>query len=199
MSSTSATPPAAPPAPTIQHQLPSNLPTVTATITTHDPITRKAIFHTPPEGSALMQWHPQLADGQMAFYTLYQTEQVPVNTQNDLEYHDSFMGKNRMGPPMVVENGTVCRMVDFAPGFTAVDHRALSVDYGVVIEGSVELVLDSGEVRHIERGGMIVQRGTMHQWRNPSSTEWTRMLFVSVSAEPTTINGVTLEEDLGGL
>ncbi|KAJ5729465.1 uncharacterized protein N7483_003973 [Penicillium malachiteum] len=197
MSSKSTTP--APPAPTIQDQIPNSLPRVTATITTHDPITRKAIFHTPPEGSALVKWHPQLADGQMAFYTLYQTQQIPVKIQDDLQYHDEFMRKNQMGPPMVVENGTVCRMVDFAPGFTAVEHRALSVDYGVVIEGSVELILDSGELRHIERGGMIVQRGTMHTWRNPSSTEWTRILFVSVSAEPTTINGVTLEEDLGGL
>ncbi|KAJ5732175.1 hypothetical protein N7493_003656 [Penicillium malachiteum] len=69
MSSTSTTP--APPAPTIQHQIPSNLPGATATITTHDPTTRKAIFHTPPDNSALRQWHPPLADGQMAFYTLY--------------------------------------------------------------------------------------------------------------------------------
>ncbi|KAJ5703024.1 cupin domain-containing protein [Penicillium malachiteum] len=169
------------PAPTIQHHIPSNLPKITATVTTHDPVTRKAIFHTTPDNSALRQWHPPLADGQMAFYTLYQTQQVPVKTDDDLSYHDDFMEKNRMGPPMVVENGTVCRMVDFAPGYTSVEHRALSVDYGVVIEGSIELILDSGEIRHIERG------------------EWTRMLFVSVSAEPTTIDGVALEEDLGGL
>ncbi|KAJ6020493.1 hypothetical protein N7540_005997 [Penicillium herquei] len=187
------------PAPKLSGQIPNNLPAASATITTHDPLTRKAIFHTPSDESALNKWHPPLANEKMAFYTLYQTQQVPVRTHNDLDYHEDFNNKNEAGPPLVVQNGTVCRMVDFAPGYATVDHRSLSVDYGVVIEGSIELVLDSGEVRRIERGGMVVQRGTMHLWRNPSETQWARMFFVLISAEPRAIGDVPLEEDLGGL
>jgi len=79
--------------------------------------------------------------------------------------------ENPRGPPLVVQNGTCCRMVDFSPGFTSVAHQTVSIDYGVVIQGTIELLLDSGEKRLISPGGMIVQRGTMHTWRNPSATE----------------------------
>ena len=45
-------------------------------------------------------------------------------------------------------------------------HRTVSLDYGVVLEGEVELVLDSGETRLMKRGDVSVQRGTNHAWRN---------------------------------
>lgn len=37
------------------------------------------------------------------------------------------------------------RTVDSAPGVATAQHRTLTLDFGVVVEGSVELVLDSGE------------------------------------------------------
>lgn len=42
-------------------------------------------------------------------------------------------------------NGSVARLIDFAPGMESPIHRAMSIDYGVVIEGKFELSLDSGE------------------------------------------------------
>ena len=45
-------------------------------------------------------------------------------------------------------------------------HRTMSLDYGVVLQGEVELLLDSGEVRLLAAGDVAVQRGTMHAWRN---------------------------------
>ena len=41
---------------------------------------------------------------------------------------------------------------------------------------TVELQLDSGETRLIKSGDVLLQRGTMHAWRNPSATEAARML-----------------------
>ncbi len=58
------------------------------------------------------------------------------------------------------------------PGATSPMHRTVSLDYGVVLEGEVELVLDSGEVRLLKRGHVAVQRGTNHAWRNASKSEW---------------------------
>ncbi len=74
-------------------------------------------------------------------------------------------------------------------------HRTVSLDYGVVLEGEVELTLDSGEARVMRRGDTAIQRGTMHEWRNPSETSWARMLFVMQDAAPVEIGGKKLEEE----
>jgi len=74
-------------------------------------------------------------------------------------------------------------------------HRTLSVDYGVVVEGSIELTLESGESRILERGDTVVQRATMHQWRNRSETEWCRMVFVMMPCEDLVVNGETLKQE----
>ncbi|CAK96587.1 uncharacterized protein An07g01420 [Aspergillus niger] len=79
-------------------------------------------------------------------------------------------------------------------------HRTVSVDYGVVLEGEVELVLDSGETRLLKRGDVAVQRGTNHAWRNVTPDGeggegmWARMLYVLMPAK-----GLELGEDLGGI
>ena len=57
-------------------------------------------------------------------------------------------------------------------------HRTESVDYGVVIEGELTLVLDHGEVL-LRPGSVVVQRGTNHAWANRSAKPC-RMLFVLV-------------------
>jgi mannose-6-phosphate isomerase-like protein (cupin superfamily) len=57
-------------------------------------------------------------------------------------------------------------------------HRTESVDYGVVIEGEMTLVLDDSEVA-LKAGSVVVQRGTNHAWANRSGKPC-RMLFVLV-------------------
>ncbi len=57
-------------------------------------------------------------------------------------------------------------------------HRTESVDYGIVIEGEMTLVLDDSEVL-LEVGSVVVQRGTNHAWANRSDKPC-RMLFVLV-------------------
>lgn len=75
-------------------------------------------------------------------------------------------------------------------------HKTVSVDYGIVLEGTIELVLDSGETKIMRRGDVCVQRATNHAWRNVTEKNgWGRMVFVLVTAEK--IEG--LEEDLNGM
>lgn len=57
-------------------------------------------------------------------------------------------------------------------------HRTESIDYGVVIEGELTLVLDDSEVQ-LRPGSVVVQRGTNHAWANRSGRPC-RMLFVLV-------------------
>lgn len=60
-------------------------------------------------------------------------------------------------------------------------HRTETVDYGIVIEGELTLVLDRGEVQ-CQPGTVIVQRGTNHAWANRSGRPC-RMLFVLVDGK----------------
>jgi hypothetical protein len=60
-------------------------------------------------------------------------------------------------------------------------HRTETVDYGVVIEGEITLVLDRGEVL-CKPGSVVVQRGTNHAWANRSD-KVCRMLFVLVDGQ----------------
>lgn len=57
-------------------------------------------------------------------------------------------------------------------------HRTESVDYGIVIEGELTLVLDDSEVQ-LKAGSVVIQRGTNHAWANRSNTPC-RMLFVLI-------------------
>lgn len=57
-------------------------------------------------------------------------------------------------------------------------HRTESVDYGIVIEGEMTLVLERGEV-DLKPGSVVVQRGTNHAWANRSGKPC-RMLFILV-------------------
>jgi quercetin dioxygenase-like cupin family protein len=65
------------------------------------------------------------------------------------------------------------------PGIECIIHVTKSRDYGIVVEGEMEMRLDSGETRYMKRGDVAVQRATMHGWKNRSDTEWARMFFVS--------------------
>ncbi len=57
-------------------------------------------------------------------------------------------------------------------------HRTQTVDYGIVIEGALTLVLDDSEVE-LKVGSVVIQRGTNHAWANRSG-KLCRMLFILV-------------------
>ena len=97
---------------------------------------------------------------------------------------------------LVNPNGTICRIVDFAPNCEPLMHRTQSLDYGVVLEGELEMVLDDGVTRVMGRGDVAVQRATIHGWRNTSQTEWARMLFVLQECQKPLAGGKELGEDV---
>jgi len=133
----------------------------------------------------------------MGFALSYTTSSgFPVDLRKE-EDITTYKGYLESPPGLVVANGTVLRHVDFVPGKTSAMHRTVSLDYGVVLEGEIEAILDSGETRLLKRGDVCVQRGTMHAWRNPSETEWCRMLFVLQPCKPLEVKGEVLGEDLG--
>nr|GAT47299.1 predicted protein [Mycena chlorophos] len=95
-------------------------------------------------------------------------------------------------PPAL--NASSFRCWDFAPGDVTPAHRTQSLDYGIVMKGSVVLELDNGERTTLNEGDTVVQRGTMHTWRNETS-EWCKMYFVMIGANPVEIGDKKLVEE----
>lgn len=160
-------------------------------ITTHN-ASGKAVVHSHEPFS----WAPY-DNNNLAFAVPYTTSRFPpdLNDDADLAEHERVAASGQLG--LVNPGGTVLRCVDFAPGYACAMHRTQSLDYGVVLEGEVDMVLDGGDLHTLRRGDVAVQRATQHQWVNRSLTEWARMLFVLQDCEPLVVNGVRMGEDLG--
>jgi len=91
-------------------------------------------------------------------YNVWTTEGFPVN--NDGQDDD---GLRKAGTTL--KNGTIFRIIEFAPGLAARNHRTDSIDYIVVISGEIDMELDDSLV-HLRAGDVMVQRGTIHNWVN---------------------------------
>lgn len=61
-------------------------------------------------------------------------------------------------------------------------HRTPTIDIIVVISGSMDLVLEGGEAAQLQPGDSVIQRGTMHAWRN-TGTEPCLAVAVMVRAD----------------
>jgi len=92
--------------------------------------------------------------------------------------------------------GSVLRVIEFGPGFVAPMHRTRSIDYIAVLSGELELELDGGSVTRLCPGDVLVQRGTIHLWRNPSRDTPCRWIVSMIEAEPISIAGQTLEQTM---
>jgi quercetin dioxygenase-like cupin family protein len=87
-------------------------------------------------------------------------------------------------------NGTVFRIIEFAPGNAGRNHRTDSIDYAVIMSGEIDMDLDGEEV-HLTAGDVIVQRGTIHNWINRGA-EPCVIAFVLIAALPAVAGGKAL-------
>ena len=62
-------------------------------------------------------------------------------------------------------------------------HRTDSVDYAIVLEGEITMLLDDNEVQ-LSAGDVVIQRGTNHAWSNQGDVTC-RIAFVLVDAVKT--------------
>ncbi|KIW45740.1 uncharacterized protein PV06_04101 [Exophiala oligosperma] len=152
----------------------NNLRPLTRFVTGHNSADGKSVF----ESAAVNESPPVInypGGMQIAFY--YGTSGFPVDLSNDGDikiYHKMIQNP----PGIAVLNGSAARVIDFPPACTTPMHRSMSLNYNFVIEGEVEVILDSGEKRILKRGDGLVQRAINHAWRNTSQTEWARITAV---------------------
>jgi mannose-6-phosphate isomerase-like protein (cupin superfamily) len=136
---------------------------------------------------------------------IWVTDETPVRMTGTADRADRVIG---VPPPA---NGSIFRIVDFQPhspegpdearqkevlaamgGATynphdggparhPFMHRTRSIDYALVLEGEIDMLLDDSEV-HLKAGDVLVQQGTNHAWVNRSG-KVCRMAFILVDAE----------------
>lgn len=159
----------------------SNLPPVRRVVTGHG-----------ADGRALIRSDTRFPTqdiplGGASFALMWTTPTVPADNNDDLD------GRER-DAALTIHQGSVIRVVDMLPGGLSPMHRTDSIDYGIVLSGHVELELDDGVKTLLGPGDIVVQRGTMHLWRNPSDSEVCRIVFVLIEAKTYVHDGKPLEQ-----
>lgn len=117
------------------------------------------------------------------FSVIWSSEGFPVNNDGDEDPSGRKIGT-------FVDNGTVFRIVSFAPGVAPRNHRTSSIDYAVVMSGEIDMVLDIGTV-HLKAGDVLVQRGTLHDWINNGTVPCV-IAFTLITAKPVVAGGKPL-------
>lgn len=104
------------------------------------------------------------------------TDRVPADNLDPAQGPDSAKGTT-------VPSGAAFRIVRYDPGTAGRMHRTASLDYGVVLDGSIVLELDDKAEVTLHAGDVLVQRGTIHNWINRGTKPCT-VAFVVIGALP---------------
>lgn len=124
---------------------------------------------------------------------IWTTGETPSKDNNRPADYDGATQK-MPGFGLVRENGTNCRFTDLAPGAFVPWHRTTSLDYNILIFGTVISLTEDGKETLLKPGDVVVQRGCLHAWRNPGS-DWARWVSVLADAEPAVVQGHVLKND----
>ena len=111
------------------------------------------------------------------------TEGFPADNDGDED-----AGLRKTGT--TIPNGTIFRILEFAPGLAPRNHRTDSIDYIVCMAGEIDMELDDTVV-HLKAGDVMVQRGTIHNWIN-RGTEVCVLAVILIAAKSVEAGGKTL-------
>lgn len=115
----------------------------------------------------------------------YNTNAAAPLDLTDRKDLDVYLKAINNPPPLWTENGgSNLWFVDTPPGTSSELHRTQSLDFSIQIVGEIELMLSNGDTRLIKPGDVVIQRGTLHKWTNPSSTQWSRFVGITTGSQP---------------
>lgn len=94
--------------------------------------------------------------------------QVPARLDGALEPTADWEPANRAPP-----GGMIGRLITWSPGLEYPTHATPTLDFGIIVSGRLELILDTGSTI-LNPGDVVVQRGTAHGWRvvGPEPCTW---------------------------
>ncbi len=176
-------------------------------VTGHDENGKAVVLMDGPAGNVKVR----AAAGGLVSTLAWTTDQTPADINGSADRAERDIG---VAPP---DAGSVFRIVDFPPlaaGTGAIDHDAVlremglggasgasrspfmhrtrSIDYAIVMEGEIDMLLDDSEV-HLKAGDILIQQGTSHAWMNHGSVPC-RIAFVLIDAHvPRVLHGVSGE------
>jgi mannose-6-phosphate isomerase-like protein (cupin superfamily) len=168
--------------------------------------TRRIVTGHDAEGKAIALFDSQVkaihrSAGGNGMTMIWTTTEFPVDASATTDRAQGHAGV----PPAT--NGTVFRIVDFAPAApqaAPVDHHQIlvsmgidpatqgyarhanthltrTIDYAIVLDGEIDMLLDDGEV-HVTAGDVLVQQGTNHAWVNNSGKPC-RIAFILIDGK----------------
>ena len=144
----------------------------------------------------------KLGGGGEGFATLWVTQKAPA----DFSFDGDRAGQRTSFSPH--NGGSYLLVVEFPPVGPGVDkldvntmmkvvgpdvpkrgvpptnplmHRTRSVDYGIILSGEIDMMLDTGTV-HLKAGDVVVQQATNHAWLNHGK-EPCRIAFVLIDSQ----------------
>jgi naringenin degradation protein FdeH len=143
----------------------------------------------------------QRSPGGNALTMLWVTAESPADVSGSADRAETKVG---VPPP---RNGSIFRIVDFPPTTASsqpIDHHAIllgmgidpatqgyarhqnthrtrSIDYAIVLEGEIDMLMDDTEVR-VKAGDVLIQQGTNHAWVN-NGTKPCRIAFILIDAQ----------------
>lgn len=165
-------------------------------VTGHD-ANGKSVFL---ETGAPVQLHHRTT-GKVQFHEIWNTRQTPapIFPVEPVEPNERLPLRIPPDP-----GGTIIRFLDIHPGH--LDHiaprddgkhpgmhRTETIDYGILLEGELTMLLDDSEV-DLQPGDVVIQRGTNHAWENRSDSVVARIAFILIDGK---FDGV-LAEQLAG-
>jgi len=169
-------------------------------------LTRRIVTGHDSQGKAVVLFDSPLqakqrSAGGNGMTLLWVTGEFPVDA---VGFGDRSQTQVGVPPPA---DGTVFRIVDFAPipphaapidheqilramgidpatqGYArhANTHRTRTIDYAIVLEGEIDMLLDDSAI-HVKAGDVLVQQATNHAWVN-NGTEPCRIAFILIDAK----------------
>jgi len=103
--------------------------------------------------------------------SVFRIAEFPPGTGGDVRDNEALLRDFGIGPDVVRGH---------LPRHPAI-HRTRSLDYVIVLEGEIDLLLDDTE-RRLQAGDVVVQQGTNHAWIN-RGTETCRLAMVFIDAQ----------------
>jgi mannose-6-phosphate isomerase-like protein (cupin superfamily) len=143
----------------------------------------------------------QRSAGSNGMTLLWVTAESPADVAGAADRAQTQVG---VPPPA---NGAIFRIVDFAPlpanappvdhhqilismgidpatqGYArhANTHRTRTIDYAIVLDGEIDMLLDDTEI-HVKAGDVLVQQATNHAWVN-NGTKPCRIAFILIDGK----------------
>ena len=139
-------------------------------VTAHDALGKSVVG-----GDGAIEFTPGKIDKAISAADIWWTRSEPA----DVAAHDA---RSEPSPGMPTPGGTLLKVLEISPGTKPVMHKTETLDYVIVIDGEVDMLLDDGVEVCMKAGDIMIQRGTVHGWANRCDRPC-RIAFVLLDAK----------------